>query len=90
MRKIWPRFGRVDFTILWRAGSRNEMRGSESSSKSDDWEEVIRVPSPRNPDQEKSQVRIKRRQQGEEVYLLCLSEGREEKDRAIRRATSSA
>src|SRR6266480_4791963 len=52
--------------------------------QSDDWEEVIRVPSPRNPDQEKSQVRIKRRQQGEEVYLLCLSEGREEKDRAIR------
>jgi len=33
MRKIWPRFGRVDFTILWRAGSRNEMRGSESSSR---------------------------------------------------------
>ncbi len=49
-----------------------------------DWEEVLRVPSPRNPDQEKSQVRIKRRQQGDEVYILCLSEGREEKDRAIR------
>lgn len=52
--------------------------------QSADWEEVLRVPSPRNPDQEKSQVRIKRRQQGDEVYLLCLSEGREEKDRAIR------
>ena len=49
-----------------------------------DWEEVLRVPSPRNPDQEKSQVRIKRRQQGDEIYILCLSEGREEKDRAIR------
>jgi transposase len=49
-----------------------------------DWEEVLRVPSPRNPDQEKSRVRIKRRQQGDEVYILCLSEGREEKDRAIR------
>src|SRR6266403_2633084 len=49
-----------------------------------DWEEVLRVPSPRNPDQEKSQVRIKRRQQGDEVYILCLSAGREEKDRAIR------
>jgi len=49
-----------------------------------DWEEVLRVPSPRNPDQEKSQVRIKRRQQGDQVYILCLSEGREEKDRAIR------
>jgi len=50
----------------------------------DDWEEVIRTPSPRNPDQQKSQVWIKRRPRGEEVYLLCLSEGRREKDRAIR------
>jgi transposase len=50
----------------------------------DDWEEVLRTPSPRNPAQEKSQVRIKRRQKGNEVYILCLSEGREEKDRAIR------
>ena len=50
----------------------------------DDWEEVLRVPSPGNPDQEKSRVRIKRRQQGDEVYLLCLSAGRAAKDRAIR------
>lgn len=48
------------------------------------WEEVIRVPSVRNPFQKKPRVEIKRRQKGEEVYLLCLSEGREEKDRAIR------
>jgi len=38
------------------------------------------------PLQKKSRVRIKRRQQGKEVYILCLSEGREEKDRAIRHA----
>ena len=50
----------------------------------DDWEEVIRTPSPRNPGQKKSQVQIKRRQKGGEVYLLCRSEGREAKDRAIR------
>jgi transposase len=50
----------------------------------DGWEEMLRVPSPRNPYQKKSQVRILRRQQGDEVYLLCLSEEREEKDRAIR------
>ena len=50
----------------------------------DDWEEVIRTPSPRNPGQKKSHVHIKRRQKGNEVYLLCLSEGREAKDRAIR------
>ncbi len=52
--------------------------------QSDNWEEVIRIPSPRNPDQKKSQVRIKRCQRGSEVYILCISEGREEKDRAIR------
>jgi len=50
----------------------------------DDWDEVIRPPSPRNPDQEKSQVQVKLRRKGHEVYILCLSEGREEKDRAIR------
>jgi transposase len=52
--------------------------------KNDDWEEVIRKPSPRNPEQKKSQVRIQRRQKGDEVFLLCVSEGREAKDRAIR------
>jgi transposase len=53
--------------------------------KEEGWEEVIRQPSPRNPYQKKSRVWIKRQQQGEEVYILCLSEGREEKDRAIRK-----
>ena len=53
-------------------------------AQGNDWEEVLRVPSPRNPDQEKSRVRIKRRQRGDEVYLLCLSAGRAAKDRAIR------
>jgi len=48
------------------------------------WEEVIRTPSPRNPFQKKTRVEIKRQQKGDIVYLLCLSEGREEKDRAIR------
>ena len=56
----------------------------EEFEKDDDWEEVIRTPSPRNPGQKKSQVRIKRRQKGNEVYILCVSEGRDAKDRAIR------
>ena len=50
----------------------------------DAWEAAIRTPSPRNPDQEKSRVRIKRQQKGAEIYILCRSEGRQEKDRAIR------
>jgi transposase len=51
---------------------------------SDGWEELVRTPSPRNPSQEKSRVWIKRQAKGNEVYILCLSEGRKEKDRAIR------
>ncbi len=48
------------------------------------WQEVMRPPSPRNCFQEKSRVAIKREQRGEEVVILCRSEGRREKDRAIR------
>ncbi len=40
--------------------------------------------APRNPGQKKSRVLIKRQEKGEELYVLCVSEGREEKDRAIR------
>jgi transposase len=56
----------------------------EEFENDDEWEEVIRQPSPRNLGQKKSQVQIKRRQKGDEVYILCVSEGREQKDRAIR------
>jgi transposase len=52
--------------------------------KEDDWEQVVRTPSPRNPFQKKSRVEVKRRQKGDEVYILCRSEGRQDKDRAIR------
>jgi transposase len=50
----------------------------------DAWEEIHRTPSPRNPFQKKTRVEIKRQQKGDVVYILCRSEGREEKDRAIR------
>lgn len=56
----------------------------EEFENDEEWEEVIRQPSPRNPGQKKSQVQIKRRQKGNEVYILCSSAGREQKDRAIR------
>jgi transposase len=48
------------------------------------WHEVIREPSPRNPGQKKSQVWIKRKVVGDEVHVLCRSDGRKEKDQAIR------
>jgi transposase len=72
----------LHYLVAGRQSERNEWL--DDFEKEADWEEVIRVPSPRNPLQKKSRVQIKRRQKGDEVYILCLSEGREEKDRAIR------
>ena len=48
------------------------------------WTEVLREPSPRNPGQKKTRVFIKRQTVGDEVHILCRSETRIEKDRAIR------
>ena len=48
------------------------------------FEEIVRLPSPRNPLQKKTRVVIKRCERGDEVYVLCVSDGRKEKDRAIR------
>jgi hypothetical protein len=48
------------------------------------WEEIERQPSPTNPCQKKTQVSVKQCLAGEEVHVLCLSEQRKEKDRAIR------
>jgi transposase len=61
-------------------------RGAHQDAFADDadWTEVIRVPSPRNPGQKKSRVVIKRQTVGHEVHILCRSEARIEKDRAIR------
>ena len=48
------------------------------------WTEIFRTPSPRNPGQKKTRVFVKRARSGDEVHLLCRSDGRLEKDRAIR------
>jgi len=72
----------LHYLVAGRQSERNEWL--EEFEEEAGWEEMIRVPSPRNPFQKKTRVQIKRRQKGDEVYILCLSEGREEKDRAIR------
>jgi len=72
----------LHYLVAGRQSERNEWL--DDFEREADWEEVIRMPSPCNPFQKKSRVQIKRRQKGSEVYILCLSEGREEKDRAIR------
>jgi transposase len=48
------------------------------------FEEVLRVPSPNNPFQKKSTIRVKLKPSGRETYVLCISSERSEKDRAIR------
>ncbi len=48
------------------------------------WQELVRVPSPRNPGQRKTRVWVKRKRVGDEVHILCRSDGWEAKDRAIR------
>ena len=48
------------------------------------WQAVVREVSPTNPAQKKGQLWIKRCQAGKEQHILCVSEGRIEKDRAIR------
>ena len=69
------------YIVAGRQSERNEWL--EELEKEDDWEEILRIPSPRNPFQKKSRVEIKRRKKGDEVYILCRSEGREQKDRAM-------
>lgn len=72
----------LHYLVAGRQPERNEWL--DELEKEEDWEEVIRTSSPLNPFQKKTRVEIKRRQKGEEVYILCRSEGRQEKDRAIR------
>ena len=50
-----------------------------------EWEELIRPDPPTHPNKKRSRVEIKRETRGEETYVLCRSEGRQEKDAAIRR-----
>jgi transposase len=51
-----------------------------------DFEEVRREPSLLNPSQHKSEIRVKMRRAGDITHVLCLSNERKDKDRAIREA----
>jgi transposase len=70
------------YIVAGRQAERNEWL--DDIENEEEWEEVIRLPSPHNPFQKKSSVQVKRRTKQGEVYILCISAGREEKDRAIR------
>ena len=64
-------------------------RGAERNKYLDEFEgggfhELLRSCSPTNPSQKKSSVSVKKLETEDELLVLCLSEGREEKDKEIR------
>jgi len=73
---------KLHYVVAARQEERNEWLAELEGEEG--WEEVIRAPSPTNPYQEKSRIKVLKRERGNEVYILCLSEERVAKDRAIR------
>jgi len=51
----------------------------------DGFEDLVRQPSPRNLFQKKTTVLVKMKRKEDETYVLCISDGRKEKDCGIRR-----
>jgi transposase len=70
------------YIVASRVGDRNQHL--DELEEESGWREIVREPSPRNPAQKKTRVLVKQSALGEEVRILCRSDGREEKDRAIR------
>jgi len=73
---------KLHYVVAARQEERNEWLGELECE--DGWEEVIRTPSPTNPYQKKSSIKVLRRERDGEVFILCISEERTAKDRAIR------
>lgn len=71
------------YLVASRQGERNQHL-EDFENDAEGFVEVIREVSPNNLAQKKSRVSIKRKLVGDEVHILCCSEGREQKDRAIR------
>lgn len=70
------------YLVASRQGERNEHL--DDFEEAAGWQEIVRAPSPTNPGQQKTRVVVKRKVVGDEVHILCKSDGREAKDRAIR------
>jgi transposase len=70
------------YLVASRQGERNEHL--DDFEEEEGWTPIVREPSPTNPAQKKTHVMVKRKVVGDEVHILCHSDGREQKDRAIR------
>jgi transposase len=73
------------YLVASRQGERDQyLETFEAREEDATWQEVVREVSPTNPAQKKARLWIKRCDAGDEQHILCVSEGRIEKDRAIR------
>ena len=72
----------LHYVVAARQPERDQWR--EEFEKAEGFEEVHRQPSPMNPYQRKSTVRVKRITEETEHWILCSSSERVDKDRAIR------
>jgi len=70
------------YLVASRPGERNDHL--DDFEEAAGWQEIVREPSPTNPGQQKTRVVVKRKVVGNEIHVLCKSDGREAKDRAIR------
>jgi len=70
------------YVVAGRPAERHEHQ--EAFEDDTGWAEIVRASSPRNPGQKKTRVFLKRAVSDGEVHLLCRSDGRREKDQAIR------
>ena len=77
----------LHYVVAARQPERDQWR--EEFEKTEGFEEVHRQPSPRNPFQQKSTVRVKRIAGETEQWILCSSSERMAKDRAIREKQES-
>ena len=73
---------KLHYLVAARQKERDRLLGQFESGEG--FEAVIRQPSPRNPSQKKSTVRVKKHTENDETLILCISSERVEKDRAIR------
>jgi len=73
---------KLNYIVAARQSERDQFL--DAFENEEGFEEVPRQPSPQNPFQKKTPVQVKMVKQGAEQHVLCLSDGRREKDRAIR------
>ena len=82
LKKIRQR--QLHYLVAEPYGARREW--VEEFEDEQDFDQVKREVSPTNPFQHKSTIQVKRRKQGAETHVLCVSSERRDKDRAIREA----